>query len=321
MPTTPEQTTVGKYLHEWLEDSVKPRNRPSTYQSYEGHVRVHLIPAFGRVRLSRLTPQHVEAMMAKKLRDGLSPSTVVRIRATLRRALSRAVRLGLVQRNVAALADPPSAKATPVEAMTSEQATELLEAVEGHRLEALFVLALATGLRQGELLGLSWSDVDLEAKSLTVRHALQRVDGELTLVEPKTERSRRTLSLPPSSIKTLKTHRASQRREQLASGEAWHDSGLVFTTDAGLPLDGVNVTRAFQRLLKNAGLPKMRFHDLRHACASFLLANGASMRVVMEQLGHSQIGLTMNTYGHVMPEALLDAAEKMEAVLAQKRDA
>lgn len=318
LDVSPDKVTVAGYLHRWLEESVKPTNRPSTYLSYEGHVRMHLVPAFGSLRLSELTPQLVDGMMAKKLEAGLSPATVVRIRATLRRALNRAVKQGLVHRNVAALADPPKVTTKPVAPLTPAMAQDLLTAIRGHRLEALFVLALATGLRQGEMLGLQWSDIDLDVRRVIVRNALQRIDGKYVLVPPKTERSRRTLSLPTTTVKMLSEHRDRQKAERAVAGNDWFESNFVFTTDKGRPLDGVNVTHAFQRLVKAAGLPHMRFHELRHACASFLLAQGASMRLVMEQLGHSQIGLTMNTYSHIMPEALEEAASMMEQVLSPR---
>lgn len=317
LPTLNEQTTLAEFLARWLEQSVKSRNRPATVEAYASHVRVHLVPALGNVRLARLTPDDVERFMAKKLAGGLAASTVTRIRATLRRALSLALKQGLVARNVAALADPPRVKPTQFESLTVEQARTFLEAVRGHRLEALFVVAIATGLRQGELLGLQWDDVDFEGKRLAVRRALQRLGGVATFVEPKTARSRRTIALPPVALVQLL---AQQVRHTQAAGDhkgegRWNPFGLVFPSVDGTPLDAPNVTHTFQKVLREAGLPRVRFHDLRHTCASLLLAQGANMRVIMEQLGHSQISLTMNTYSHVMPEAMQDAAERMERIL------
>lgn len=317
LPTLNEQTTVAEFLARWLEQSVKSRNRPATVEGYASHVRVHLVPALGNVRLARLTPDDVERFMAKKLAGGLSASTVTRIRATLRRALSLALKQGLVARNVAALADPPRVKPRQFDSLTVEQARAFLEAVRGHRLEALFVVAIATGLRQGELLGLQWDDVDFEGQRLAVRRALQRLGGVATFVEPKTARSRRTIALPPVALAQLLSQQA--RHAQTAGeykGEGrWNPFGLVFPSVDGTPLDAPNVTHTFQKVLREAGLPRVRFHDLRHTCASLLLAQGANMRVIMEQLGHSQISLTMNTYSHVMPEAMQDAAERMERIL------
>ncbi len=310
-----DQTRLGDFLVRWLEQSVKPRNRHSTFQSYSSHVRVHLVPALGKERLSRLTPDDVERFMATKLSDGLSASTVARIRATLRRALALALKQGLVARNVAALADPPRVQPKRFVPFTREQARALLLAVQGHPMEALFVVAIATGLRQGELLGLQWTDVDIDDKRMFVRHALQRVDGVPTLVEPKTSRSRRTIALPPLALVQLLAQQERQAAVDRSDGKGWNPLGLVFTSANGTPLDGRNVTHSFQRILRNADLPRVRFHDLRHTCASLLLAQGANIRVIMEQLGHSQISLTMNTYSHVMPEAMQDAADRMENIL------
>ena len=317
LPVADGKTQLGTFLHQWLEESVKPRNRPSTFRSYEGHVRVHLIPELGRIPLAQLSPQHVERLQAKKLHDGLSPATVVRIRATLRRALAQAEKHGLVQRNAAALADPPSVRQKIVKPLTPTEAGRVLNAVEGHRLEALFVLALATGLRQGEILGLYWGDIDLEGNRLTVNRALQKVNGELTFIEPKTDRSRRELAFPKSVRDHLVRHRERQQLERLASLDSWEESELVFTTLRGKPLDGTSVTGSFQLLLAKADLPKMRFHDLRHACASFLLSQGVSMRMIMEQLGHSSINLTMNTYSHILPGAKDEVADKMGQILEE----
>jgi integrase len=316
LPTLNDKVTLGDFLLNWLEKSVKMRNRPSTVRSYTGHIQVHLLPALGKKRLARLTPEDVEGFMQERLTAGLSPATVIRIRSTLRRALAIAQKQGLVIRNVAALADPPSLKGKHFKVWTAEQAREFLSFVHGHRMEALFVVAISTGLRQGELLGLTWDDIDLDKRQLTVRRAVQRVDGELVMVEPKTTQSRRTLSVPQIAVVGLQEEARWQEEMRKASAGPWNPMGLVFPSRNGTPLDGGNVTRSFQKLLGDAGLPRIRFHDLRHTCASLLLAQGEHMRVIMEQLGHSQIGLTMNTYSHVMHEALEGAADKLERALS-----
>jgi integrase len=176
------------------------------------------------------------------------------------------------------------------------------------------------GLRQGEALGLRWEDVDLEGGLLHVRFQLQRIDGKgLQLVAPKTKLSRRTLALPPTIAANLRSHKARQAEERLQAGAKWTETGLVFTTPIGTGLDGPNVTKSFQRLLKKAGLQHRRFHDLRHSCASLLLAQNVAPRVVMELLGHSQISLTMNTYSHVLPESKREAAAQTEALIMKRR--
>ncbi|MCC7019990.1 MAG: site-specific integrase [Ardenticatenales bacterium] len=316
IPLADERMTVSQYLSQWLETSVKPSVRPNTYESYAMHVRLHLTPALGRLRLSHVTPQHVQDMMNKTLARGLSPNTVLHIRATLRKALGQAVKWGMIQRNVATLVDPPKLTKHVVEPMSAERAGEILAAVRGHRLEGLFVVALTTGLRQGEALGLKWSDVDLDTRLLSVRQAMQRINGAYQLSEPKSPRSRRTISIPAVAVDALRQHRARQHRERLAAGDTWHDMGLVFSTSLGTPMDGPNVTHIFQKLLKEAGLPHYRFHDLRHGCATLLLTQGAPMRVVTETLGHSQFSLTMDTYAHVVPALQREAADRMDSALA-----
>ena len=203
-------------------------------------------------------------------------------------------------------------------ALSPEEARRLLDAARGGRLEALYSVALALGLRQGEALGLKWGDIDLDSGVLRVRRASQRIPHQGTqLVETKTTRSRRTLVMPPTVISALRAHRARQVMERLAAGERWVDLDLVFPSEHGTLADGPNITHRFHKLLKCASLSPMRFHDLRHACASLLLVQGVHPRVVMETLGHSQIRLKMNTYSHVLPALQREAADKMEAVLGR----
>jgi integrase len=318
LPIPGERQTVGKYLEIWLEESARPSIRPTTYTSYACLVRMHLVPEIGRVPLAKLSPQHVQALMNRKLASGLAPRRVAMIRGVLRTALNQALRWGLVARNVAALVSPPRATQFEVRPLSPEQARTFLNGVRGEPLEALYTVALAVGLRQGEALGLRWEDVDLADGVLHIRHALQRIDGSLRLVEPKSARSRRAIVLPDIVTSALRNHRARQAEQRLLAGSAWEENGYVFTTAIGRPLNDSNVTHMFQRSLARIGLPRQRFHDLRHACASLLLVEGVSPRVVMEILGHSQITLTLNTYSHVMPELQTDAAAKMHALLSQR---
>jgi integrase len=309
--------TLAEYLRQWLADVVRPSVRPSTYTAYEMHVRLHLVPELGRVRLAKLTPQQVQSLLNRKLAEGLSPGSVHHLRAVLRRALNQAMRWDLVPRNVATLVDPPRIPRREVHAMTPVEARRLLALVSSDRLGALYAVALVVGLRQGEALGLTWDDVDLEVGRLTVRRALQRVNGRLQFVEPKSSRASRTIALPPTIVAELRAHRVRQLEERVWAGARWHEHGLIFASSIGT-LDGMNVTHRLQRMLKDAGLSPMRFHDLRHASASLLLAQGVHPRVVMEILGHSQISLTMNTYSHVIPSLQVEAAARMEELLGQR---
>ena len=220
-------------------------------------------------------------------------------------------------RNVARLVSSPRVPRAQVQPLSPAEVKRLLAAVRGHRLAALYTVAVAVGLRQGEALGLRWEDVNLEAGTISIRQALQRVDGRPMLAELKTERSRRTIKLPEVCATALLDHRERQERERDFLGEAWQDElGLVFTEADGSPLSRYAVTRRFQRILVEEGLPKRPFHNLRHTSATLLLAQGIPLRVVMEILGHSQMATTSDLYAHVLPVLMADAAEKMDAVLA-----
>jgi integrase len=309
--------TVGEFLDQWLKEVAKPSVRALTYRGYEVNIRRHLKPTLGRIALERLEPIHVQSLLNRKLTEGLSPKSVRYLRGTLRTALNQAVRWGLVARNAAALVDGPRVAAYEIRPFDPAEARQFLSAVKGHRLEALYSVALAMGLRQGEALGLRWSDVDLELGYLRINKQLQRVDGRFELVEPKTTRSRRTLVMPPLVIASMLVHRERQLSERAAEPRVSNGLDLVFTRPDGSPLDGTVVTHEFHRVLDRAGLPQRRFHDLRHSCASLLLAQGVAARVVMEILGHSQIAITMNTYTHVIPELRQDAARRMESLLSE----
>jgi integrase len=305
LPTGRPQT-VATFLNRWLEDSVRGRVRPTTEAHYELCVR-HLVQGLGPLDVVKLSPADVEHYLRSK-QDQLATRTINHHRAVLRVALNRAMKWGFVHRHVAALASAPRVEAKPSRFLTPAEAAALLKAFEGDRLEALFSTALALGLRQGEALGLAWDDVDFATRQLHVRRQLQRLKGESRLVPVKTERSRRTLSMPMVVVAALQEH----RRRQLEEGIV---QNLVFCRRDGRPLVNSNVTHAFQNRLQRAGLPRMRFHDLRHSCASLLLAQGVAPRVVMETLGHSTIATTMNVYSHVMPSLLQESADAMDRSL------
>jgi integrase len=311
-----DRQTVGEFLDRWLEDSVKPSVRRKTHADYAHAVKKHLKPALGRIQLIKLSPQQVQTFLNEKLTHGLSPRTVQLLRAVLRRALVQALKWDLVIRNVATLVDPPRLNRSQIEPFSPDEAVKFFEKIKGDRLEALFILALALGLRQGELLGLRWDAIDSQKRTLRVSYALQRIDKQLQLVEPKSERSRRTLPLPEIALNALRTHRVRQLEEKMAAGDDWSDTGFVFTTDTGKPIDARNLIRKFHSLLEKAKVTRRPFHSLRHSCASFLLMQNVPSRTVMDILGHSQISLTLNTYQHVMPSMLREAATAMDSAFA-----
>jgi integrase len=314
-PIPDQREKVGPFLRRWLDEVARPTLRASTYKSYDDLLVAHLIPGLGRIALAKLTPAEVQAFLNRKSASGLSPRRVQYIHAVLRRALVTAERWGMVTRNVAKLVEPPRVPRHEIAPLTPEQARRLIEAAEDDRHRALYVTALDTGLRQGELLGLRWEDVDLDGGRLRVRHSLANVGGTRTLLEPKTERSRRFVMLPDSVVAALRGHRTRQRMERLVAGTRWVDSGHVFTTMHGTPYHAATVTRAYQAALDRAGLPRSRFHDLRHAAATFLLAQGMTLEDVKQLLGHSSITLTSNTYGHVLEQRQREVALAMDAVL------
>ena len=277
--------TLATFLSWWLEDVVAAKNQPKTAATYRDVLRLHVIPDLGAIELGKLTAQHVQSLLRRKSKAGLSPRSVAMIRSVLRTALNAAIKVGAVERNAATLAEPPRQERTERHPLTPEQTRALLSAVDGDRLAALYRVAVTLGLRQGELLGPRWDDVDLDAASLRVRQALQRIDGSLVLKAPKTERSRRTPALPASGVAALRSHRIRQLEERLAAGGRWHDGGLLFASTIGTPLEPRNVLRAFKGHLEAAGLPDQRFHDLRHTSASTLLSHGVSVKAVADWLG------------------------------------
>ncbi len=260
----------------------------------------------------------INSFMQRKIESGLSSRTVRYCHAVLRNALSKAHRDGLVGRNVAKLAEPPKQNPTRrVEPLSPEDARRFLTAVKGHRLESLYAVALALGLRRGEALGLEWAAVDLDKGTLSVTQTVKRVKGKGLLVErsAKTQNSLRMLPLPLFAISSLIAHRDRQEQERILAGERWRERGLVFTSTIGTPLEPRNLLRHFHATLKTLGILR-RFHDLRHTAASLLIAQGASLHDVKEILGHSQIRLTADLYGHAYMQVKREIMSKMDAVLA-----
>jgi len=316
LPVVDERTTLRTYLEGWLQ-SVEVR--PSTLTRYRGIVEHQILPALGTVRLGKLQPQAVTRMLSDLQKGGLSARTCHHVRAVLRGALADATRDGLVGRNAASLARAPKVESYHVAPMAPTQASAILDAVAGTDLEAPVATALWTGLRQGELLGLRWTDVDLTARRLSVNVALQRRAGEWFIQATKTDKSRRTVAIPEPLVDVLGAHRQRQRQAQLLAGPAWSAKfgDLVFTTASGTPVMGATLTHRFHDAQVRAGLTPVRFHDLRHAAATLMLAGGVDLKVVSELLGHSTIATTANVYAGVLDSLKLDAAERMTRLMGR----
>lgn len=309
--------TVKEFLEQWLEQTVKRKNRVRTYHKYAEDVANHLVPALGHHQLAKLTPTHVQALLNQLEDAKLAYHSIRNVRAVLRCALNQALRFGYVTRNVATLVDLPGEATFKPTTIDEGQAQRLIEALRGHRFEALFRLALGLGLRKGELLALRWEDVDLDAATARITGSLQRQQGRLERSSTKTEASVRTIALPPTLLEMLRAHRERQQ-EQRAVARRWTESGLVFTSSVGTPIEPSDLSRTFKKVLVRAGIPtSFRFHDLRHACATFLIVMGVHPRVVMEILGHSQIGTTMNIYAHVLPRVQREAVSGLDALFAR----
>jgi integrase len=299
--------TVGDYLARWLSDSVKGTVRFSTFERHEQIVRRHIRPALGQVKLKSLVPAHVRGLISEKLNIGLAPATVRKIHSTLHKALSQAVADGLIPRNAADVKSPRPAP-DEMRPLSETEARTFLETARGDRFEPLYVLAITAGLRRGELLGLRWEDADLERGTLRVGRALVREGGRHTLGETKSRRGRRRVNLTPRTVSVLKAHRKRQLEERIKLTGLFEDHGLIFATSVGTPVNPENlVKRSFKPLLTRAGLPEIRFHDLRHTCATLLLGRGVHPKLVQELLGHATIAMTLDTYSHYLP-SMGDAA-------------
>lgn len=315
LPPEPRRETVRSYLERWLADTASQSVRPSTLRRYALDVE-RLSLRLGQRRLVDLQPAEVQAFLNRLSALGLAPSSVRHCRTVLRAALRQAEREGLLTRNVAALTVPPRVPPRDPAAMTLAEAQAILVAFAGHEFEHLVTLALATGLRLGELLGLAWADVDLTAGTLLARQQVQRLERRSQLVPVKTRRSRRALQLPQVALAALRARRQQQREQKLKAGGAWVETGLVFTRLDGGLYNPSNVTRRFQHQLAKAGLPVIRFHDLRHGTATLLIAAGVPQRVVMEVLGHAQVSTTLNLYAHVAPDLQRGALDALDRALS-----
>ncbi len=311
----PSKVMLNEYLDQWLEASVKPRVRPRTFDSYLESLRLYIRPGLGQRRLSEVTPLDIQTIYSGLTERGLSARTVRYAHSLLRQALEQAVQWQMLQQNPAQRVDLPRQRREEMRALSPQEARQFLEAVAGTRYGALFEVLLTTGLRPGEALGLKWTDVDLEeAGRLTVQRAYAPGRG---FEEPKTPRARRTVPLPASTVQTLRRHRKQQAEDRLKAGPKYEDNGLLFTGENGRPVHYRNlVRRHFKPLLKEAGLPEtLRLYDLRHSCATILLAAGENPKIVSERLGHASVTLTLDTYSHVLPDMQEQAAAKLEAML------
>ncbi|MFC1848365.1 tyrosine-type recombinase/integrase [Chloroflexota bacterium] len=316
----PAKLTVRGYLEQWLADYAAINVRPRTYERYQEIVRAHLIPAFGSIPLTGLQPHHVQSYYSKALvsgrrdgRGGLSARTVHHHHRVLFEALKYAIKHDMLIRNICESVDPPRPEYRQMSATDAQGVNKILEAVKDTLYYPLFYTAIYTGLRRSELLALSWKNVDLDFATLAVTETIHQLkSGELVFNPPKSNRGKRSVALSPSLAIMLREHKAKQTAFRERLGVKSHDNDLVFSNLDGAPLQPDIITRKFRRVAHSVGLPKLRFHDLRHTHATLMLQQGINVKVISERLGHSSIAITLDTYSHVLPGMQEAAAQRFE---------
>jgi integrase len=318
-----ERLTCGKYFADWLK-AVKPTIRENTWISYEHRVRLYVVPekppSIARVALIKLTAGHLKSLYADLLdARQLAPSTVAKTHGIIHHALKDAMRDGLIPRNVAELVDPPKVHKHAMTVYTPEQVDKLLTAIEGHKHETLYTLALTSGMRLGELLALKWADVDLASGFLTVREGRTRTAKGYVDGPGKTDSARRRIRLTSDAVASLKAHRTRQLEHKLWLGASWQEFDFVFPSEIGTAGDHSNVLHSFHRVTDAARLPRLRVHDLRHTAATLMLLKGVPAKVVSEMLGHRSIAITLDLYSHVLPDMQDQAVAAMESVFAERK--
>lgn len=310
---TGSRQTVKAFLLNWMEDVHKQNIRLGSQRRYTSLLKNHILPEIGHIPLQKLTAQQVQALYTRKLKSGLSVSMISGIHALLHKALDQAVKWKLVSINVCDAVSVPTKPKHENHPLTPEQAKKLLEAARSHRLETLLTVALATGMRKGELLSLRWADVDFEDMSLQVKRTfLGKYKGENKENEPKSASGRRNIPLAQFAVDALKQHRVRQLEAHLQVGDAWVDRDLVFCKHNGDFIALTTFHELFKALLRDAGLPNIRFHDLRHSAATILLSMGVDMKVIQQILGHSNYAITANIYSHVLQSMSREAMQKMD---------
>jgi integrase len=311
---------LGAYLADWLAH-VRTRVRPTTYEGYEVLVRLHIAPSLGQLLLADVRPLHLQrlygALLAGEGGRPLSGGTVLNAHLVLTQALGQAVRWGLIGTNPAAGAQPPRPRRAELAAVDAALADRILEAASGSRIELAVALALSTGMRRGEILALRWSDLDAARETAHVRRTVQPTSAGLVFTEPKTRRSRRAVALPRFLGRFFDRQREAQAARRAKVGAAWREHDLLVDGHLGAPMNPDTFSAAWRKLVREHGLPHVRFHDLRHAHATLMLLKGVHPKIVSERLGHASIGITLDTYSHVLPSMQQEAAEAADELFSR----
>jgi len=311
---------VAETVHYWLETYARPNLRPKTVQTYAEVIETHLVPGLGHIAVQGLTSVQVQAFYSRMLAEGIGPWTVRYCHQRLSQALKQAMRLGIVVRNVCEAVDPPRLPSHEMQTWDAAQARHFLDVAGESGYGPIWVLALATGMRRGELLGLRWGDVDLERGLVHIRQTVVRVDTGVAFSRTKSAAGHRSVRIQPAVVALLRAHRTQKEEERLTLGAAWQDHDLVFAAANGEPINPSNLRRDFLALIERADVPLIRVHDLRHTHVSLALASGAPLGPVSEAIGHAQKSLTLNVYSHILPAQQSDVANKISEVLFGEHD-
>ena len=309
----PSKLSYGEYLQDWF-NTKKYSVGIQTAKVLKGYLNSCIIPSLGNIKLAKLTSLHMQNYVNSLRDEGLKQGTIEKIIKLIRNSLEHAIDLELIPKNVTAKTKLPKSDKEELTVWNEQEVQLFLNAVQDSRYSIVFHMALVTGMRQGELLGMRWKDVDLEKGHLTISQTLSH-GGKTFLLGGKTKSSLRKILLPASTVAKLKKHRAFVLKEKLGQGEEYQDNDSVMCTPSGTPINPANVRRSLNALIKEAAVPKIRFHDLRHTHATLLLAKGVNVKVISERLGHSNIKITVDTYSHVLPTLQEDAVNKIEEIL------
>lgn len=311
----PSKLTLGQWLDIWLKDytgSIKPL----TLKSYKVAINNHIKPALGSIKLSALGTHSIQILYnnlfnGSEETPGLSAKTIKNIHGVVHKSLQQAVKINYIRDNPSNACDLPRVEKTKIKPLDETQISVFIKAINEHQFENLFLTTLFTGMRQGEILGLTWDSVDLENGSIHIYQQLQRIDGFYEFVSLKNDKTR-NITLPPFIVKLLQGHKAQQNQWRLMAGTAWDNSNLVFTNQLGGHLCHVTVSTNYKKIVKSIGLPNARFHDLRHSYAVAALQSGDDIKTVQENLGHHTASFTLDVYGHVSDRMKTDSANRME---------
>jgi integrase len=315
MTYTSTKLTLGEYMQGWL-TNAKATKRRSTWIHYEQLFRVYITPHLGSMKLKDLRTDKIQGFYNSLLEKDVGVYTIRKIHAILHSALQQAVKTGSINRNPADFSDPPQKPIQEMAILNENQVSQMLVTAKGHRWEALYQLAIVTGMRESELLGLKWIDLDWIRHTLKIERQLQRPTGNgVEFIPPKTRYGKRSIALGQQTIQVLRAHYERQQAERLAAGETWVEYGLIFTTSNGTPIHQRNLQRDFKALIRQAGLPPIRFHDLRHTAASLMMNHDVPVIVVSRRLGHARASITMDVYGHLIPSMQTEAAELMDGLV------